>query len=142
MRHEARVLVHDVGPEGHDLLALELDLPAGQSVEAAIPTLRLVPRVVEEERPHQAPKLARLLRVAETLLVLDERHDLFADLPEERLDLAASRRLRRRDLTVHLPELAVEAQRLRAFLFGELLRHQEREEETVFREDVRCEARV
>ena len=40
---------------------------------------------------------------------------------------------------MHLAELAIETERFGAFLFGELLRHKEREEEAVLRKDVRGE---
>src|SRR5439155_15196536 len=77
-----------------------------------------------------------------TPLVLDERHDLLADPPQERLDLAALRGLVRCDPAVHLAEYAVKRERLGALLFGQLLRHQKRKEEAVLRQNVRRETRV
>src|SRR5688572_31118021 len=54
---EAGVLVHDAGPEGHDLLALEVDA-AGDVLHPQEPALGLAARVVEEERPHEGPQFA------------------------------------------------------------------------------------
>jgi hypothetical protein len=42
VRHEPRVLVHDVRPEAHDFLPIELGLPASEIVETAFPAFRLV----------------------------------------------------------------------------------------------------
>src|SRR5437762_1988106 len=49
------VFIHDVRPEGHDLLALALDRTPSEGIEAALPALGLVARVIEEQRPDQAP---------------------------------------------------------------------------------------
>src|SRR5207253_2978564 len=111
-------------------------------VEAALPALGLMSYVVEKQRPDQASELSRPLGITETPLVLDERHDLLADPPQERLDLAALRGLVRCDPAVHLAEFAVKRERLGALLFGQLLRHQKRKEEPVLRQNVRRETRV
>src|SRR5688572_9652583 len=100
MSDEASVLIHDAGPERDDLSALEVDLASRQGVEAPIPALCLVLRVVEEERPYEATKLSRALRIPQATLVLDERHHAIADPPEIALHTGALRRRGARDVAM------------------------------------------
>src|SRR5688572_9565564 len=105
MSDEASVLIHDAGPERDDLSALEVDLAPRQRVETPIPTLCLVLRVVEEERPHEAAQLARPLRVPQAALVLDERHHSIPDPSEVTLHATLLRRRGARDVAMQLAEL-------------------------------------
>ena len=136
MRHEASVLVHDVRPKWHDLLSLELHIAPCEVCEASLPTLSLMSRVVEEERPHEAAKLARCLRLTESRLVLDERLDCLADRAEEALDLRALRPCVGDDALVERREGSLELKGLCALLRGQFLGHQQREEQGMLGQDV------
>src|SRR5687768_2755782 len=89
MGHEPGVLVHDVRPESDDLAPVELRLTTRETAQPSLPALGLVPGVIEEQRPDEAPELAARLCVAQSCLVLDERLDRFIDVPRESLQLGS-----------------------------------------------------
>src|SRR5919201_5032337 len=116
MGDEARVLVHDVRPERNDLFPVVLGLQTPERLEPPLPTLRLVPGVVEEQWPHEAAQLPRRLRLAEPRLVLDERLDRLGDVADEGGQRGATRRCTGVDLVIQPGECVLEAERLLTLL--------------------------
>jgi hypothetical protein len=98
--------------------------------------------VIEEQRPHQAPELARPLRLAQPGLVLDERLDLLDQAGRKGAQRAPVGHPVGIDALVARLEAVVETEGIGTLLGGELLGHQEREEEGVLGHDVGREPSV
>src|SRR5919106_2213222 len=142
MKDEAGVFLHDVVPELGHFLPVQFRLAAAELLESPGPSLGLMAGVIEEQRPHQAPKSSVALGVSQGCLVLDERLHRFDHLAGETLQVALVWRSRSIDPSVEFGEGLRELERLLPFVLCDLRRHQQRKEDAVLGHDVRGEPSV